>query len=96
MKKLTEVIAEKLADVAKEKGYNPEERGKLKELARNYVQNSDFQPINDTDLEKEVNKIYRSFKNFFKKKDQYSAETLDAVLKALDVTNIFFEYNTVK
>lgn len=96
MEKLTRVIVKKLTEVAIEKGFNPNERGKLKELTRNYLQKTGYQSEKEKDKEKEFDKTYRSFYNFFTKEDKYSADTLDLVLSALDIENIFFEYKTRK
>ncbi len=96
MDKLSKVILNKLTEIAIEKGYNPKERGAIKMLVRNYLESKGYEGKSEVERTKELNTAYRSFKNFFKGDIQFTSDTLDAVLDALDVKDITFKYDTVK
>jgi hypothetical protein len=96
MKNLSTVIVEKLTAIAIEKGYDPNERGKLKELARKYLEKGNYKSTSDAEKDKELNKLYRSLRNFFLSDMQYTSDTLDIVLHLLQVEDVYLKCSTLK
>ena len=105
MTNISEVIVNKLKNVAKNKGYELKERGVIKNLARKYLESTNYESLGDSEKDKELNKVYRTFKNFFtdnkinddgtEKKPSYSSDTLDMVAVALGVKDVMFSYDMV-